>query len=136
MLYRGCEGEGAMKRGLNSLVTAAHEMPPDWRPRIFRTRDKRDELAFRELLAANPELTIHDTIPQQLAELLRTRTPDKNFPNETWVGLVHEHVGRASLDTYGVWVHYPWLHAVIHLLDEEEFTELRTSRNRYKITME
>ena len=37
---------------------------------------------------------------------------------------------------YGVWVHYPWSRRLVHLVREEEFIELRTSRNRYKITAE
>src|SRR5260370_18562096 len=35
---------------------------------------------------------------------------------------------------YGVWVYYPWSGWLVHLLDEREFIELRTTRNLYKIT--
>ncbi|MGB1031398.1 MAG: ThiF family adenylyltransferase, partial [Flavobacteriales bacterium] len=37
---------------------------------------------------------------------------------------------------YGVWVYYPWLRKLVHLLDEKEFVECRTNRNKYKITAE
>jgi tRNA A37 threonylcarbamoyladenosine dehydratase len=33
-------------------------------------------------------------------------------------------------------VYYPWADRVVHILDEKEFIELRTSRNLYKITRE
>ncbi|MEO0404682.1 MAG: Rv1355c family protein, partial [Bacteroidota bacterium] len=41
-----------------------------------------------------------------------------------------------SYQEYGVWVFYPWLSKLVHLLDEPEFVECRTNRNKYKITDE
>lgn len=35
-----------------------------------------------------------------------------------------------------VFVHYPWLNSVLKILGEKEFIEVRTARNRYKITQE
>lgn len=35
-----------------------------------------------------------------------------------------------------VFVHYPWLNSVLRILSEKEFIEVRTARNRYKITKE
>ena len=38
------------------------------------------------------------------------------------------------LAQYGVWVYYPWSRRLVHILGKDEFIELRTNRNRYKIT--
>ncbi|MCA9494886.1 MAG: Rv1355c family protein, partial [Myxococcales bacterium] len=37
---------------------------------------------------------------------------------------------------YGRWVHFPWSGRLVHVLPEAEYRELRTSRNRNKITDE
>ena len=39
-------------------------------------------------------------------------------------------------DTFGVWVHYPWSGRLVRLLPEDAFVEVRTNRNREKITRE
>jgi molybdopterin/thiamine biosynthesis adenylyltransferase len=39
-------------------------------------------------------------------------------------------------DKYGLWVYYPWNKRLVHILDEQEFAEIRTNRNLYKITRE
>src|SRR5207253_859960 len=46
------------------------------------------------------------------------------------------HLGTTSIEEYGVWIFFPWSGRLVHLLDEEEFVELRTNRNMYKITPE
>jgi nitroreductase len=45
-------------------------------------------------------------------------------------------VARNGADHYGRWVHYPWRRALVRVLAPDHFVELRTSRNRYKITLE
>ena len=42
----------------------------------------------------------------------------------------------AEPSTYGTWVHYPWSGRLVRVLPSSEFEELRTSRNRNKITRE
>src|SRR5262249_55544663 len=50
--------------------------------------------------------------------------------------LTKRHLHGLTADQYGVWVYYPWSGRLVHILDEDEFAELRTNRNRYKITPE
>ncbi|MGH2644487.1 MAG: ThiF family adenylyltransferase, partial [Chitinophagaceae bacterium] len=49
---------------------------------------------------------------------------------------VTEHLNGCVQEDYGVWVYYPWNEKIVHLLDEKEFSTLRTNRNLYKITPE
>lgn len=77
-----------------------------------------------------------DTLRHQLEELMVTRDPTREWSVRDKRDAVEAHLGGRSLDTYGRWVHYPWRNAVVRLLDEAEFHELRTSRNRNKITLE
>lgn len=89
-----------------------------------------------ELLASTRPPLLHDTIREQLAELLEARSPSSSFRKEDLDQAVDRMLAGVDPRDYGVWVFYPWLNQVVHLLDEEEFVELRCDRNRNKITRE
>lgn len=84
-----------------------------------------DQLRIQELLTAGA--TFVDTFEGQFAELLRTRDP-------TMTKAQAREALRDVTPPASVFVHYPWRHALIRILAEEEFVELRTSRNRHKIS--
>ncbi len=49
---------------------------------------------------------------------------------------VEKHLNGIDIKEFGVWVYYPWRNIVVHLLGEHEFAEVKTNRNRNKITIE
>ena len=65
-------------------------------------------------------------------ELMASRNP--SAPRGELPALVQGHLNGADRETYGAWVYYPWSRRLVHLLPREEFLEVRTDRNRYKIT--
>jgi len=75
----------------------------------------------------------YDTIREQLAELLATRTPDRKLKPEELAPQVTSLL-EGDPDAYGCWVFYPWSNRLVHVLPESLFSELRASRNRNKIT--
>jgi len=75
-----------------------------------------------------------NTLTLQLRDLVKTRHPTRKLSTADVEDLVSMSLDGADPDTYGVWVFYPWSYRLVHLLDEAEFVELRTNRNRYKIT--
>jgi hypothetical protein len=87
-----------------------------------------------ELLEKFPELIVLDEIKGQLEELIKLRNPKKKFTVEELNNTIAEHVGDIPLKNYGIWVYYPWLNNLIHLLNESEFVEVRSNRNQNKIT--
>lgn len=107
--------------------------PMAYRPRLFRINQP-DEAEEFNLLVGEPDLIIHDTIQMQLAELIKIRQPHKLHTLQDLNELIHEHLGDLGLHEYGTWVWYPWCKRLVHILDEKEFIEVRTSRNKYKIT--
>lgn len=62
-----------------------------------------------------PKGEIVDTFDEQVKELMAARFDDKIKPQ-------------------GCWVYYPWLDTSVHILNEEDFYFVRTSRNRNLIT--
>ena len=103
---------------------------------FFRLTEKDDRNLLEQLLARQPDCEIHDTLYAQLGELVKIRhahIPADALDKDHKIQLLLN--GRSTHEC-GVWVYYPWSNRLVHLLDEDEFIELRTSRNLYKITRE
>jgi molybdopterin/thiamine biosynthesis adenylyltransferase len=122
---------------ISTIVPSGTAALPDHRPRIFRPAKASDRDALETLRRELPGgLETHDVFSAQLAALLRSRRPKRPPTAHELDAEIARHAAGRPLAELGVWVHYPWRRCVVHLLDEAEFVELRTSRNRYKITAE
>ena len=105
-------------------------------PLFFRIYLKDDKEKLEQLLKQKPHIKIHDQISTQLDDLIKSQHPKKKPEPAEMERLKMLHIGELSLQEYGVWVYYPWSDRLIHLLDKEEFIDMRTNRNIYKITKE
>ena len=104
-----------------------------WQPRLFDLEAPADRDALAALLEAEPGLLVSDEIATQVAGLLETRDPAGTLDADQLREAVRARLGDAP-ERYGRWVHYPWSRRLVHVLPENEYRELRTSRNRNKIT--
>ncbi len=109
--------------GLNSL----------YKPEFFRLADVEDRKKF-DLLILREDVHVFDEINSQLRELIKSRNPKQRLSDEDYHKLISKHLNDCEPDNYGVWVFYPWSGRMVHMLDSEEFIDLRTSANRHKIT--
>ncbi len=107
-----------------------------YKPVFFRLHITEEKQQYELLLKSNSSIQIFDEIEGQLRELIKSLNPSTKIKPEEYSDLIKKHIGNQSLLEYGVWVYYPWNNYLLHLLDEEEFIEVRTNRNRYKITRE
>lgn len=117
-----------------SFQNSGTKNEPDFKPLFFRPAQNKDVRQRLDDLRSSPSVEICDTLRAQLAELAKIRTPSKRLSAEETEAFVKQHLGQTPPDDYGVWVYYPWSRRLVHLLDEAEFVEVRTSRNKYKIT--
>lgn len=81
-----------------------------------------------------PMLVKVDEIESQVSELIKLRNPTRNFSKEELLREVEEFFEINGKFDYGNWVYYPWKNTIVHILPEEEFIQVRTIRNQYKIT--
>ncbi|MCH9686672.1 MAG: Rv1355c family protein [Deltaproteobacteria bacterium] len=103
-----------------------------WRPRVFDLARAADAEALTALLDAGRVRSVHDELMDQLRDLAEARRPGtKGEPLEQAALAL---LGETPAEQYGVWVLYPWSGALVHLLPPSQFRELRTNRNRHKIT--
>jgi nitroreductase/molybdopterin/thiamine biosynthesis adenylyltransferase len=102
-------------------------------PTIFRLSRTKDVEALTELENSGAIFSRSDRIQLQLDNLARIRTPDRGrFADRSDV--IDEFVAGQALAEIGAWVFFPWSGRLVHILDEQEFIEVRTSANRNKLT--
>ena len=107
-----------------------------WQPEIFDLSQSASRQSMEALLEKGEVLFCHDEILAQLEELIETREPSRKYKPAELKREVQDFLdGRAPL-TFGSWVYYPWSRRLVHLLPRKEYRELRSDRNRYKITRE
>ncbi len=106
-----------------------------YRPSFYRIYNPSE---FEELqkVILTPGINVFDTIKGQLKELIKFQNPSKRYTDEELENQSAIHIGDLSIDQYGVWIYYPWTNRLVHVLDETEFVDVRTSRNQNKITIE
>jgi molybdopterin/thiamine biosynthesis adenylyltransferase len=93
-------------------------------------------MRWDQLRSAGEIREVCDTLEDQLMELLVTRQPDLKQNPTALAEQVEVYVNGRDWEECGVWVWYPWRHTMVHVLDQEDFIELRTNRNRNRITRE
>jgi hypothetical protein len=79
-------------------------------------------------------VSVHDTIDEQLTELIGAREPGRTRTDSEWESAKSEVLGGSSVAEYGNWAWYPWSGRLVHVLPRNEFRLVRTDRNRDKIT--
>jgi molybdopterin/thiamine biosynthesis adenylyltransferase len=120
---------------LENLSANSIERGSNFKPLFFRIYDNTNLFEFNKLLS-QPGITVFDFIYDQLKELIKVKNPSVKFNDSELSAEILKHIAPHTLVTYGVWVFYPWSNRLVHILDEAEFIEVRTSRNQYKITKE
>lgn len=105
-------------------------------PLFFRLQSAEDKDAFEHLTSSDDSISVHDEIEGQLKELIKSNNPSCKIKDSAYPSLIKKHLKGQNINEYGVWIFYPWSKRIIHLLDQDEFVEVRTNRNRYKITRE
>jgi len=107
-----------------------------YQPVFFRREYPDDIERMDRLLAIDKHIERIDTIYAQLAELIRIENPVEKFEEAELAQRIDIRLQEKDILNYGVWVYYPWLNKIVHILDEHEFIKVRTSRNVYKISWE
>jgi molybdopterin/thiamine biosynthesis adenylyltransferase len=115
---------------------AKAELNEVYKPAFFRIYDKEEKDKLHALLQSMPGIEVFDELYGQLRELVKSLNPTVKFTEELYQEYIRIHLAGRSEREYGVWVFYPWSKRLVHTLDEEEYIEIRTNRNRNKITTE
>jgi ThiF family len=104
-----------------------------YKPRIIDLRNDADKAFYSDILE---DSSLVDNIYGQLSELIKSMYPKLDLDQASSDKLLRDYLNGAEMDSYGLWIYYPWSKKLVHTVYEHEFIELRTVRNRYKITIE
>lgn len=107
----------------------------NFKPDFYNLSIENDRLNLEELIENTPDLIVHDRMDEQLKELFKIKNAQKRLSANDLEGFLTKWIKENdSIEEYGVWVFYSWKNMLVHILPENEFVELRTSRNQYKLT--
>jgi uncharacterized protein (DUF2249 family) len=119
-----------------SLLASSKNTQQSYKPLILRLDLAADKATLESLFAEGKVSFVHDEMYGQLQELVKSEHPSIKIKSDEYPQLISNQLAGRNIDDYGVWVYYEWSKKLVHLLDEKEFVEVRTNRNRYKITRE
>lgn len=105
-------------------------------PLLFEADRAADQERLAQLLRGGAVAFVHDTLIEQIKELVSLRAPARTFNADDLEREVLRYLGGRPPGECGAWVFFPWSRRLVHLLPKEEFREVRSDRNRYKITSE
>ncbi|MDO8998573.1 MAG: Rv1355c family protein [Bacteroidota bacterium] len=125
-----------MKTKLDTINHRNKALDTIFLPQFFRLSNNSDKQKLDVLLEANSDVKVFDQIYNQIEELVKVKNPSIKFSAANLSEAVKKQIGLIPIEEYGVWVYYPWSNRLVHILDEEEFVNVRTSRNQNKITRE
>lgn len=122
---------------VSKLINQTQTLKDIYRPVFFRLTESDQKKAFENLIEGEKNLQVFDHIEAQVEELIKCLQPTIVFsPPSELTQAVKDRFSGNPTEEYGVWVYYPWNAKLVHLLDEHEFSIVRTNRNKHKITVE
>jgi hypothetical protein len=125
-----------LMENLTDLLAASAQLKQTHVPQILRLTNAADKQTFHTLLKEDKVSFVSEEMYGQLQELIKSHHPSIKIKKEEYPALIERHLSGQDIQEYGVWVYYPWSRRLVHMLDELEFIEIRTNRNKYKITAE
>lgn len=125
-----------MNNLLESFINNTTKQDSSYQPVLFNLQDSSERQALENLIKENNVLFYRDEIYSQLEELIKARNPSVKLSKEETHSLITIHLNGVDIQSYGTWIYYPWSKKLIHLLNKAEFIEVRTNRNKNKITIE
>lgn len=117
----------------DTLATAKENNIANYRPKLFNLLSESHGDQLISLMDEKAPI-VTDDIESQLAELIKARNPKKKFEKEELNAAIQAHLEGKDINHYGIWVYYSWSNRLVHVLPEDEFVEVRTNRNHYKIS--
>lgn len=108
-------------------------------PDIFDLKKDEDRSKVEKLFENRNVQKVSDDYEEQLRELFAINNPSQVYQPgfaEATEASVAELKKTAPLWQHGRWIFYPWLSALVHVLEDADFQKVRTARNRNLINQE
>ena len=107
-----------------------------WKPELLNIAVESDRIRLSSLRESGSILEEYDTLDSQVAEWAICNTPSAKHDPSLLASTLGTLMAGKDWESFGIWAFYPWSGRLIHVLPEDAFIEVRTNRNRDKITRE
>jgi len=107
-----------------------------WKPELLDVNVETDRIRLNALRESGSILEEYDTLDSQVAEWAVCQTPAAKHDPSLLATTLGTLMADRDWDSFGIWAFYPWSGRLVHILPEDAFIEVRTNRNRDKITRE
>lgn len=109
-------------------------------PIVVNMALKSAETELTQLVAGQPVREVVDNYDEQYAELLLSQNAHLyragyEVQVASIADMLKDHYAGKQHWKVGSWVYYPWSQKLVHVLEQKDFEELRTIRNRDLITV-
>jgi len=108
-----------------------------WQPQIFDLKNAADRDAVEKLFSERLILEVSDDFLEEQKEYFAVTHPTLVY-KPGFEDAFREYIDQLEKSSpalqQGKWVYFPWMGTLSHILDEEEFYEVRTARNKNLIT--
>ena len=107
-----------------------------YKPQIFNLSDENERLLVDEMIRSNTLLNIHNELHSQIYEYVKLSNPELVNNESKLKSKFDLFISEINIEQYGNWVYYPWNSNLVRTLPEAKFVQVRTIRNKFKITQE
>jgi hypothetical protein len=114
---------------LKNIREVTDDMKLVYKPTIFNLQNDNDVKEVMKLIDSGKIVHVIDTYADQLKEVNVVKNPNTLSSDNFSIG-----ESEQQLCVKGVWVYYQWRNCLVHILDENEYTTLRISRNQNLIS--
>jgi len=118
---------------LRDLSTRDGGVDAGYAPVVLDMSEPEAAAVLGDLLRSGRVASVRDTLRDQIADLAESRDPRRKFTAADREEAVARWLDGRAPEACGTFVFYPWSGVLVHLLPRDDFAELRTNRNRYKI---
>ncbi len=105
-----------------------------FQPQIYTLSEPIDLESLVSEKGGVERVKVLDTLLFQLKDLYKCQHPQIPFKQELFESWLNQKLAGKAIECYGNWVWYEHELELVHVLPEDEFIEVRTNRNKYKIT--
>ncbi len=116
----------ALSSRLHSLASTGDAITP----RLLNRSSSANEEALHELLEKGEIVHVCDDYQEQSRELFAILNPSLVYTPEFETHFNEYYQGLPDPLRAGIWVHFPWRAALVHVLAAEDFYLVRTARNQ------
>lgn len=128
-----------MGKEIEQFISEKTKTVAEEKPYFFNLRDEEDRKKLGKLISENKIQHIVDDYKEQQKEYFQATNPTLVYApqfGEEFLKYCNNLEKEVPLVQQGVWVYFPWISTLSHILEEEAFHSVRTARNRNLINKE